>query len=174
MWKYPVIFLLTAASLQVRAQFTQAEVSVNGLTCSQCSRSVEMALKRLDFISKVEMDLQHPAAHIVFKKNKAIDFGKLAAAVRDAGFNVRAIRARFGQPGSTPGACFLDNKTLYYNAGNIQAAGLGTGILLLGKDLISKAELDKHKDRIQKTGAAACDQKAQKEIPFILLNEHME
>lgn len=161
-----------AASLQVRAQFTQAEVSVNGLTCSQCSRSVEMALKRLDFISKVEMDLQHPAAHIVFKKNKAIDFGKLAAAVRDAGFNVGAIRTRFGQPGSAPGACFLDNKTLYYNAGNIQAAG--SGMLLLGKDLISKAELDKYKDRIQKTGSTTCDQKAKKEIPFILLNEHAE
>lgn len=170
MWKYLVIFLLLSGSVAVSAQFTQAEVSVNGLTCSQCSRSVEMALKRLDFIAKVEMDLQHPAAHIVFKKNKAIDFGKLAAAVRDAGFNVRAIKTRFGQQGSTLSACFLDNKIKYYNSGNTQAPASGSSILLLDKELISKAELDKYKDRIQNTGSATCDQKAKKEIPFIVLN----
>lgn len=168
MWKYLVIFLLLSGSVTLSAQFTQAEVSVNGLTCSQCSRSVEMALKRLDFIAKVEMDLQHPAAHIVFKKNKAIDFGKLAAAVRDAGFNVRAIKARFGQPGSTLSACFLDNKINYYNVDKVRASAPGSGILLLDKELISKAELDKYKDRIQNTGAI-CDQKAKKEIPFIIL-----
>lgn len=170
MWKYLVIFLLISAGVEASAQFTRAEVSLNGLTCSQCSRSVEMALKRLDFIAKVEMDLEHPAAHIVFKKNKAVDFGKLAAAVRDAGFNVRAIKTRFGQPGSALNSCFLDNKIKYYNAGNTSSPASGSGILLLDKELISKAELDKYKDRIQKTGAETCDQKAKKEIPFIVLN----
>jgi len=168
MRKYLVFFLLFMAGLQARAQFTQAEVSVNGLTCSQCSRSVEMALKRLDFISKVEMELQQPTAHIVFKKNKAIDFSKLAAAVRDAGFSVRSVKARLGTLDN--GTCFLDNKIMYFNAGNAEPLKAGAHILLLGNDLISKTELDKYKQQIKQLRPVSCVQKAQKDIPFILLN----
>lgn len=170
MQKYLVFFLLFMAGLQARAQFTQAEVSVNGLTCSQCSRSVEMALKRLDFIAKVEMELQQPTAHIVFKKNKAIDFSKLAAAVRDAGFSVRSVKARLGTPDNGIGTCFLDNKIMYFNAGNAEPLKAGAHILLLGNDLISKTELDKYKQQIKQPRPVSCAQKAQKDIPFILLN----
>ncbi|RYD98369.1 MAG: heavy-metal-associated domain-containing protein [Sphingobacteriales bacterium] len=170
MRKSLVFFLLFLCSLHARAQFTQAEVSVNGLTCSQCSRSVEMALKRLDFIATVEMDLQQPAAHIVFKKNEGIDFSKLAAAVRDAGFNVRSIKTRFEAPGNVASTCFLDNKIRYFNAGNTVQLNPGTSLLLLGNDLISKTELDKYKQRIKLARPVSCDQKAKKDIPFIVLN----
>lgn len=170
MRKYLVFILLFLAGLQVQAQFTQAEVSVNGLTCSQCSRSVEMALKRLDFIAKVEMDLQQPAAHIVFKKGKAIDFSKLAAAVRDAGFSVRAVKAKMAIPDAVTGACFLDNKIVYFNAGDGGLLQQGSSLLLLASDLISKAELEKYKKQIRQVRPLACDQKGKRDIPFILLN----
>lgn len=169
MRKYLVCFLLFILGLQARAQFTQAEVSVNGLTCSQCSRSVEMALKRLDFISKVEMDLQQPTAHIVFKKGTAIDFNKLATAVRDAGFNVRSIKARLEAPGNAA-ACFLDNKIIYFNAGDAGQLKPGSRLLLLGNELISKTELAKYKKQIKQLRPLTCDQKAKTDIPFILLN----
>lgn len=170
MRKYLVFFLLFLGSRQLQAQFAQAEVSVNGLTCSQCSRSVEMALKRLDFIAKVEMDLQHPTARIVFMKNKAIDFSKLAAAVRDAGFNVRSIKARLDAHSNIVDNCFLDNKIMYFNAGDAGQLKPGSSLLLLGNDLISKTELEKYKKQIKQARPLACDQKAKKDIPFILLN----
>lgn len=169
MLKYLIPFLLFICSVQAQAQFTRAEVSVNGLTCSQCSRSVEMALKRLDFIAKVEMDLQQPTAHIVFKKNKAIDFAKLARAVRDAGFDVRSIKTRLPQSLNDESTCFVYNKIMYYNAGNTQSAHSGAELLLLGKDLISKTELDKHKSHIRQAAHTPCDKNVSKEVPFLLL-----
>ncbi len=170
MWKYLVFFLLFLASRQLQAQFSQAEVSVNGLTCSQCSRSVEMALKRLDFISKVEMDLQEPKALVVFKKDAKINFSRLAKAVRDAGFSVGAVKARLATSADAASACFLDNKIMYFNAGDAVQPNRGSSLLLLDNELISKTELDKYKQQIRRMQPSGCDHQAKKTIPFILLN----
>jgi len=157
------------AGLQVQAQFTQAEVSVNGLTCSQCSRSVEMALKRLDFISKVEMDLQQPTAHIVFKKNKAIDFEKLAVAVRDAGFNVRAIKASYKQEKAMEDVCFTSGRQLYYSVNSKSAKQGDLKLLLLGKGMISDTELKKYQanDWVK---APECPTTLSNRVPYLILN----
>lgn len=74
------------------SQIISADVGVNGLTCSQCSRSVYNALDKLDFIEKIEMDLNETIAHIQFKQQAKVDFNALAQAITKAGYSVRDMR----------------------------------------------------------------------------------
>ena len=77
------------------AQFSFAQVGVNGLTCSQCLRSTEMALMKLDFVEKVEMELEKTEGKVFFKLDKKVEMDKVAQAVEDAGFSVRFLKAEF-------------------------------------------------------------------------------
>jgi cation transport ATPase len=87
-----IIFL--SLTLAVKAQILSAKVGVNGLTCSMCTRSVEMSLRRLDFVDSVVMSLQNTEGEIFFNKNHPVDFESLAKAVVDAGFSVRFLKIR--------------------------------------------------------------------------------
>ncbi|XZF16158.1 heavy-metal-associated domain-containing protein [Chitinophagaceae bacterium MMS25-I14] len=87
------IFLLFANGVLARSgNILYAELGVNGLTCSQCSRSVEMKLRKLDFVKNVSMNLEHTNGTIFFEDGKVIDFTSIAKAVTDAGFSVRYLR----------------------------------------------------------------------------------
>ena len=55
------------------SQFLSAEIGVDGLTCSQCQRSVEMGLRKLDFIDDVQVNLDHTDGKIIFKSDKKIN-----------------------------------------------------------------------------------------------------
>jgi len=87
------IALLCCANFEARAQFQAAYVGVNGLTCSQCSRTVEMSIRKLDFVSDVQMNLEHTEGKIILKKDKKADMDKIAQAVVNAGFSVRYLQA---------------------------------------------------------------------------------
>ena len=75
------------------AQFSWAQLGVNGLTCSACSRSVEMSIRKLSFVDSVIMNLENTAGKIVFKKGAKVEIEKIAKAVTDAGFSVRSLYA---------------------------------------------------------------------------------
>lgn len=75
------------------AQITKADIGVNGLTCSQCSRSVYLTLNKLEFIEKVEMDLNETIAHVTFKNKAQVDFEVISKAIKNAGYSVRNIVA---------------------------------------------------------------------------------
>ncbi len=78
--------------ITVSAQVQQAMVGIDGLTCSQCSRSVEMQLRKLPFVAGVDMSLDSAVSVVTFKKNLSIVPERLASAVTNAGFAVRYIR----------------------------------------------------------------------------------
>ncbi len=77
------------------AQFRSVHFGVNGLTCSQCSRSVEMQLRKLPFVQKVHMDLENTSGKILFRDNSKVVIEDIARAVKDAGFSVRYLDAEF-------------------------------------------------------------------------------
>jgi len=85
--------LLLCTILKVDAQFETVYIGVNGLTCSQCTKSVEMQIRKLDFVADVQMNLEHTEGKIILKKNKKADIEKIAQAVFDAGFSVRYLLA---------------------------------------------------------------------------------
>lgn len=84
--------LLLCSLTQSYAGLKWADVGVNGLTCSMCSRSVEMSIRRLWFVDSVAMSLETTEARIFFKSNEPVDLRQLAKAVVNAGFSVRFIK----------------------------------------------------------------------------------
>lgn len=103
------LLVLTTAD----AQFTRLHIGVNGLTCSQCTRNVEMRLRRLSFIADVKMNLEHTDGTIQLKQQAAFDPGAIARAVKDAGFSLRFLKADYQQAekSSNGNSCFsLDGR----------------------------------------------------------------
>jgi len=89
----PLFFLVLMAQFKAAAQFTSAEIGVDGLTCSACTRSVEMSIRKLSFVDSVDMNLEHTEGRVYFKKNAKVDIDKIAKAVIDAGFSLRSLTA---------------------------------------------------------------------------------
>jgi len=107
--------LLLACSCPAFAQILSATIGVNGLTCSQCSRSVEMSLRRLPFVQKVDMNLAHTQGTVYFKQGKPINLEALAQAPRDAGFSTRFVRIRLDLSAIHPGErCFVYQGKAFY------------------------------------------------------------
>lgn len=75
-------------TLNLQAQVKEVTIQASGLTCSMCSNSIFKALQTLDFVEKVEPNIQTSSFHISFKPNADIEFDKLKAKVEDAGFFV--------------------------------------------------------------------------------------
>lgn len=73
------------------AQSQQVTVKISGLTCSQCTRSVEKQLQKLKFISTIDMDLQQTKAVLHIKKDQPADYYAIAKAVTNAGFSVASV-----------------------------------------------------------------------------------
>lgn len=88
-----LLFFLILAQLKMSAQFASAEIGVDGLTCSACTRSVEMSIRKLSFVDSVSMNLEHTEGKIIFKKGAKVDIEKIAKAVVDAGFSLRSLNA---------------------------------------------------------------------------------
>lgn len=96
------LFLILLFSFIIHSSDAQVQkiiIGVNGLTCSQCSKSVYNKLIQLDFIQKVEMDLNEHTAMILLKNENEYNIDKLSNAVIDAGYSVRNIIVYFRKEG---------------------------------------------------------------------------
>jgi copper chaperone CopZ len=100
--------ILLILSVKMGAQFSWVQIGVDGLTCSQCSKSVEMSIRKLDFVQNVDMNLEHTEGKITFKPGAKVNVEKIAKAVVDAGFSVRYLHAGFifENIAMTNGFCF--------------------------------------------------------------------
>jgi len=91
-----ILTLLALCSLQnLMAGISWVDIGVNGLTCSMCTRSVEMSIRRLDFVDTVVMSLEKAEGRIYFESNLPVNFEQIAKAVVNAGFSVRFIKVQF-------------------------------------------------------------------------------
>jgi copper chaperone CopZ len=109
------LFFVLCLAIRASAQFENVYIGVNGLTCSQCSRTVEMSIRKLDFVADVQMNLEHTEGKIILKKNKKADMDKVAQAVFNAGFSVRYLQADLHIDNSitSSGSCFSYNGDQY-------------------------------------------------------------
>ncbi|HET8572785.1 MAG TPA: heavy-metal-associated domain-containing protein [Edaphocola sp.] len=115
-WRFLLFFFMAlSATVPGKAQVLQAEVGVNGLTCSQCSRNVEMELRKLAFVQKVDMNLEHTSGVVLFKRGSRVSVAELAQAVVNAGFSTRYIRLTFDFKAIRPGRkCFTVGQDVFY------------------------------------------------------------
>jgi len=93
-FKILLILLLVGTGL-AKAQFTKAELQVNGLNCALCAKTTERSLRALPFISDVKPDLIHNIYVITFKTDKAVNFDQISNIVHDENFFISSLKATF-------------------------------------------------------------------------------
>lgn len=143
-WLLVLVTCLLAGT--ANAQFQQVELGVNGLTCSMCTRSVEMRLRRLPFVEEVTMDLAHTNGVVTMKPNKKADLEAIAKAVKEAGFSVRYLKAAvpFHETSATTGGCYaLKNATLSFADAPKQPLDGVVTVQFLGEDFLPKTDYKK-------------------------------
>lgn len=87
-----ILFFTAPAFAQ---QISKAELQVNGLTCSMCSRATETSLKSLGFIETITPDLNRNVFVITFKADQQVNMDQIREKVQDAGFSVGDLSATF-------------------------------------------------------------------------------
>lgn len=121
------------------AQFTKLELKINGLTCSQCSRSVEIQLKKIKWIQSVTMDLENTIATIQVDQKATIALLEISNSVKDAGFSIGSITtefdpARFQKVGPD---CYQYKNTTYQYIGK-ETLHNPSKIVIIHKDFMTK------------------------------------
>lgn len=140
-----LVLLMSAFQIFSFAQIQKIAFGVNGLTCSQCSRSVEMELRKLDFIKDITMDLEHTSATISLKNDTAaVPFNKIAQAVKDAGFSLRYIDFAASNIQQKDNNNFTSGNNHFYLLGN-KAGAPKTVYRLAGKFYMDGASYKKYK-----------------------------
>ena len=152
---YFVIYLPGIA----QGQFKSVEMGIDGLTCSMCSRSVEMSLVKLDFIDRIEMDLNSNRSEIFFREGMYVSIDKVAQAVIDAGFSVAYLNALFDfkeQPIDTH-ACWNYAYETYQFLEVSQPQLKGETVLkFIGTNFLSRTELKKWEARLSAAKNKGC------------------
>jgi copper chaperone CopZ len=146
-----VAVILLFCVMQTQAQFKWAMVGVNGLTCSACSRTVEMAIRKLPFVKTVQMNLDNTEGKIIFVDNANVDIEKIAKAVTNAGFSVRYLNAdfAFNNVKVSSGYCFNNGAyTLQFINTAAKTLSGESQIKFVGPEFLPKEELKKYKDQL--------------------------
>ena len=157
-----IIFLLIS-QISI-AQFQSVQIGVNGLTCSQCTKSVEMSLRKLAFVKDVRMDLANTEGEITFKEGALVDIKKLAQAVVDAGFSVRYVSAIliFNQVNISENYCWIFENSQYQfiKTENKELNGL-VKLNFIGKQFMPNDELKNWGTILEAAKGKSC------EAPFV-------
>lgn len=97
--------LLTIGLLLVgvvgQAQIKSVLIGINGLTCSQCTRNVEMQLRKLPFVAGVTMNLEQTNGAIQLKDEVSFAPERVVRAVQNAGFSIRYLKLVVLNPAQT-------------------------------------------------------------------------
>jgi copper chaperone CopZ len=120
------IALLAFTATAANAQFIKAELQVNGLTCSLCSKATEKSLRTLDFIGDIKVDLNRNIFLLSFKKDAPVNLDQISKTVENAGFFVNNLKATFNfDTVKVLNNCFSYTGSTYHliNAGNKALSG---------------------------------------------------
>lgn len=86
------VAILLVWGFAAQAQFKSASLQASGLTCSMCSKAVKVALEKVPFVEKVQVDIKNQQYNLTFKNPETVDFDALGKAVEDAGFSVASLK----------------------------------------------------------------------------------
>jgi copper chaperone CopZ len=150
----PFLLFILFITAGANAQFISAEIGVNGLTCSACTRTVEMSLRKLDFVKDVKMDLENTDGQVIFQPKSNVSAEKLANAVTAAGFSVRFINIVYHSDSAmsvNDNYCFSYDGNSYQFIGITQQARLSGDVTLklVGKEFLPPKDFKKWKNEIK-------------------------
>ena len=140
-------------------QFNSATIHINGLTCSACSFAVQKSISMIDFVERIEMDLNENIALIVFKKNKAIDPSKLILGVKNAGFTVGKLELNYSTQNTSLSTrdCFTESGTRYLIVDDTDTTFQGNVTFkLIHKSIVSKKEYKKYNKQAHQLSYETC------------------
>ena len=86
-----LIALLASIALSAEAAAATIEMTVNGLVCGFCAQGIEKTLRRNTATEDVFVSLEHRLVAIATKPGTDIDDETLRKALKDAGYDVKAI-----------------------------------------------------------------------------------
>ena len=144
--RFFILFTILFGGNTFAQQLSKAEVQVNGLTCSMCSRATETSLKSLGFIDAVTPDLNRNLFILTFKTGQQVDIDQIKDKVTDAGFSIGELSAtiNFDQTKvNETGLAVVDGTVFkFINAKNQVLNGAVTA-KVLDKDFISSSAFKK-------------------------------
>jgi copper chaperone CopZ len=147
---FSALFLSFLLPLQAQ-QLLSAEIGVNGLTCSQCTRSVEMSLRKLDFIENISMNLAETSGKITCKPDMSLDFEKIAQAIVNAGFSVRYLKLNvaFEAYKISENTCLTVGAESLVLLGETEGVLNGeTGLQLIGEKFMPRKAFKKYQNQL--------------------------
>ena len=140
-------------ALVTKAQWTYVEIGVNGLTCSMCTRSVDDAIQKLDFVERVEVNLESTTGRVFFKVGSKPDVAAIRQAVVDAGFSLRFLKIKFqfkSPMALEPEECFILDGTHYQMINAVTAETKEAVFQLIGKGFMPKRAYNKWRSKLGK------------------------
>lgn len=138
---------ITSGERAAAQQISAAEVQVNGLTCSMCSKATQTSLESLDFVREVSPDLNRNVFVLAFKAGQPVDIDQIRDKVQDAGFSIGELSAtiNFKQTAvDESGLVRLDGQV--FQVVNARAKTLDGPVTaqVLDKDFITSSAYKKH------------------------------
>ncbi|MGN6396186.1 MAG: heavy-metal-associated domain-containing protein [Mucilaginibacter sp.] len=89
------ILILLFGTAAAHAQFTKAELKINGLNCGLCAKTTQSSLKKMSFVEDVKTDPMRNAYLITFKNGAHVNFDEISKVIHDANFFVSSLKATF-------------------------------------------------------------------------------
>jgi copper chaperone CopZ len=145
-FRHSLVFLFLIIANLSFGQIRSIEISVNGLTCAQCSRHVEKSLEKLSFVKSISMDLENTTASLLVKDGEAIQISKIKTAIDDAGFSIGKMTASvdFTIDSVAVGTIqVFPMYTLYFVQCSTNKIGNPTTIQFVDADFMDKKEFKK-------------------------------
>lgn len=91
-------FIFTLLNGVFAQQIEYVEMGIDGVTCSLCMRTVDVALSRVKGVSHVQANIAATTVRVYAQKSSDFHIGSLVKAVGDAGFSVRFVKVYFTNP----------------------------------------------------------------------------
>ena len=67
-------------------------VSVNGLVCDFCARSIEKMFKKKEAVSRISVDLENMLITIFLKNNQKLNDERIIEIIKDSGYDVTEVK----------------------------------------------------------------------------------
>lgn len=103
----------------------QLNLNIENMTCVQCARRIEIALRQLAGVSKAQVKFADRTATVDFDP-KVVGVGALARAVREEGFAVGAARTRMAVKGMRCASCVTQVETALTRTPGVVSASVNS------------------------------------------------
>lgn len=151
------------------AQISKVTIQASGLTCSMCSNAINKAIKKIDYVDRIDANIKNSTFEVFFKPNAIVSFDELKKKVEDAGFFIAKLEATINFDHATiSNDTHLEwNGIMYHflNVGNKIITG-ETVVQILDKGFVTSKEYKRNAKYTQmecyKTGymGSCCNKKA--------------